>query len=114
MRRQGRQAGRQAVSDVLKSPLFVALLLTVALADMAARPVLAQPADPPQAWPASPASVSVCFTPPVGCAERIVEAFASARREVLVQAYESPAHPSCTRSSRRIDEVSMSAPFSTR
>ena len=44
--------------------------------------------------PASePASVSVCFTPPVGCAERIVQAIASARREVLVQAYEFTSPP---------------------
>jgi phospholipase D len=35
-----------------------------------------------------PASVAVCFTPPVGCAERIVETIASAQHEMLVQAYE--------------------------
>ena len=39
------------------------------------------------------ATVSVCFTPPVGCAERIVEAIGSARREVLVQAYEFTSPP---------------------
>ena len=56
---------------------------------------------PAPAQPSSPASVAVCFTPPVGCAERIVEAIGSARREVLVQAYEFTCRPSCRRWSQR-------------
>ena len=42
---------------------------------------------------AEPATVSVCFTPPAGCAARIIEAIDSARREVLVQAYEFTSPP---------------------
>lgn len=38
--------------------------------------------------PSETATVSVCFTPPVGCAQRIVEAIGAARHAVLVQAYE--------------------------
>ena len=58
----------------------------VAACFLAAGTAFAQPAS-------EPASVSVCFTPPVGCAERIVEAIGSARREVLVQVYEFTSPP---------------------
>ncbi len=40
-----------------------------------------------------PAQVSVCFVPGEACAEQIVEAIASARREVRVQAYGFSAAP---------------------
>ncbi len=42
---------------------------------------------------AEPADVMVCFTPAQGCAERIVAALGTARREVRVQAYGFTAAP---------------------
>ena len=56
-------------------------------------PLSSPPGCPRRRSQRRPATVSVCFTPPVGCAERIVEAIGSARREVLVQAYEFTSPP---------------------